>query len=223
MSEEIAHRTGYESPSWWYDIRGFFILKLAYRGSLLRQIRFFRTQLLRSHGGRHLEAAIGSGTLFSMVLKATGGHASRPVEIVGFDYADQMLAGALRRFGSRPDVLLMAADAHKLPFQDQYFETISIANAIHCFSKIETAMEEFFRVLKPGGTLATNVLLVPGGSSIQRKIADRINRWGMKKGILHSAYEANQFREIAKRAGFQIVGDDIQGNGLFLVLKRPVP
>ncbi len=221
MEEKREHRTGYESPSWWYDIRGFFILKLAYRGSLWKQVSFFKKNMESNRGGAHLEAAIGSGTLFSMVLFALG-HRRRAVkEIVGFDYADQMLQGALRRFGKDARIRLLAADVHKLPFADGSFQTANVANAIHCFSRIEEALSEIFRVLQPGGLLATNVLLNPRGLRVQRWMANRINRWGQKKGILYRTYEAEEFLTLVKQAGYLVVVDEIQGNGLFLVLKRP--
>lgn len=218
----LGGSTGYESPSWWYDLRGFFILKLAYRGSLIRQILFFRRNILNNRDGEHMEAAIGSGTLCSLIFLTLGRRRrhSSP-NIVGFDYAEQMLKGARKRFKNEPQVQLLAADVHALPFMDGKFQTVNVANAIHCFSKIEVAMGELFRVMKPGGTLATNVLLHPRGFRLQRWIAEKINRWGAKKGILHSAYNEDEFLGLAKQAGFVTVHKDVQGNALFVVLRRP--
>ncbi len=222
VDSQMGEKTGYESPSWWYDLRGFFILKLAYRGSLIGQIQFFRRNLLLNQGGEHLEAAIGSGTLFSLVLLTLGRRGRQMIrKIVGFDYAEQMLSGARKRFGGRPEIELLAADVHSLPFADGHFQTVNVANAIHCFSKIEIALGELYRVLKPGGWLATNVLLEPRGFRVQRWVADKINRWGAQKGILYRAYREDEFLKQAEQAGFVIVHQDVRGNALFLVLQRP--
>lgn len=98
---------------------------------------------------------------------------------------------------------------------------MNVANAIHCFSKIEIALGELYRVLKPGGWLATNVLLEPRGFRVQRWVADKINRWGAQKGILYRAYREDEFLKQAEQAGFVIVHQDVRGNALFLVLQRP--
>ncbi len=210
--------TGYESPSWWYDIRGFFILKLAYRGSLLQQIGFFSNNI----GSKHLEAAIGSGTLFDLIVKWRKLRGNNINDVTAFDYAETMLAGARRRFRTNRNVKLLSANVHKLPFKEETFESINVANAIHCFADLEGALSEMHRVLKAGGLLATNVLLVPSGFGWQRAIASRINKWGAKKGILHKAYEAEEFKHIAEKVGFRISSEFKRGNGLFVVLQKAV-
>ena len=55
----------YSSEPWWYDIRGFFILTFSYRSTLWNQIALFSKNI----GENHLEVAIGSGTLFDIILK----------------------------------------------------------------------------------------------------------------------------------------------------------
>lgn len=55
---------GYSSSPLVYDIRGFFILKLAYQGGLFRQILFFGSNM----GKQHLDVAVGTGTLLHLIL-----------------------------------------------------------------------------------------------------------------------------------------------------------
>ena len=45
------------------------------------------------------------------------------------------------------------ADAEKLPFQDNYFNLVSVAFGLRNMTHIEAALKEMYRVLKPGGTL----------------------------------------------------------------------
>ena len=72
----------YRDPSWWYDIRGFFILMGTYQVMIWTHLTFFARNL----GNRHLEAAIGSGTFMALTLitqKLKG--AKMPEEIIGID------------------------------------------------------------------------------------------------------------------------------------------
>ena len=182
--DEIA--AAYDSPPLWYDIRGFFILTFAYNSTLSHQLRFFGPNF----GPRHLEVACGSGTLLDLVLRWRRWKRLPDVEVVGIDYAEPMLAGAFKRFAGKPNVRIEHADATALPFADASFDTINVANAIHCFPDVDGALRDIRRVLKPGGSMATNVLLFPRGLWPFRQVADRLDRWGMRKGILVYALRA---------------------------------
>ena len=89
--EEIA--AAYSSPPWWYDVRGFFILTFSYNSTISAQIRHFG----RNFGPRHIEIACGSGTLLDIILHWRRWKNLPAVEIVGVDYAESMLAGAIHR------------------------------------------------------------------------------------------------------------------------------
>ena len=107
--EKIAR--AYDSPPLWYDLRGFFILTFAYRSTLWAQIRFFGANIRANH----LEIAIGSGTLFSFIHWWRNLKKLPPAHIVGIDYAEPMLAGAINRFGSKTDIELYHADVAAMP------------------------------------------------------------------------------------------------------------
>jgi ubiquinone/menaquinone biosynthesis C-methylase UbiE len=203
----------YDAPPWWYDIRGFFILKLSYRSSLISQIALFGAAL----GEEHLEAAIGSGSLFDLVLayRRLFGRPP-PRRVATFDLAPAMLAGAERRFRSRPWIEVRRADVASLPWPDASFDTANVANAVHCFPDLDAGLSELARVLRPGGTLTLNALLLPRPGSI----ADAINRWGMKKGILESPLEEADVLERLERAGFVIARTRRQGNALDVIAVR---
>jgi ubiquinone/menaquinone biosynthesis C-methylase UbiE len=212
--DEIA--AAYDSPPLWYDIRGFFILTFAYNSTLSHQLRFFGPNF----GPRHLEVACGSGTLLDLVLRWRRWKRLPDVEVVGIDYAEPMLAGAFKRFAGKPNVRIEHADATALPFADASFDTINVANAIHCFPDVDGALRDVRRVLKPGGSMATNVLLFPRGPWPFRQVADRLDRWGMRKGILYTPYEQADIRGRIVAAGFSVVTETISGNCYDVVARR---
>lgn len=208
----------YSTEPWYYDLRGLFILTFSYRSTLPEQIRLFAGNM----GPQHLEVALGTGTLLELVVrwrKLTG----KPVSaITGFDYAERMLAGARKRFKTNNNVKLVRADAAKLQFADSAFDTVNIANAIHCLPEVQKSLQETFRVLKGGGILAGNCLLEPAGTGFFCSLARRINTWGMKKGILVKPYSANEITNLLIQAGFKTLSLETSGNCLNFKVQKPV-
>ena len=213
--DEIAE--AYSSEPWWYDIRGFFILTFAYNSTINTQLRFFGPHF----GPNHLEVACGTGTLLELVLRWRKWKKMKPVKVTGIDYAPSMLAGAKKRFANDSQVHIQHADAANLPFPEASFDTANIANSIHCFPTVDEALRDIHRVLKPGGTLAANVLLYPDGVTPLRWAAQRINDWGIKKGILYSPFEQQDIRQRFIAAGYEISREFKAGNTWNVVARKP--
>lgn len=204
--DEIAK--AYASEPWWYDLRGFFILTFAYNSTLTSQIRFFAANF----GARHLEVACGTGTLLNLILHWRRWNKLPESYITGIDYAESMLAGAVKRFSGQAHIDFKHADAAALPFEDNTFDSANIANSVHCFPDVDGALKDIYRVLKTDGTLAANVLLYPRTIWPFNQIAASINRWGIKKGILFTPYDQTTIREKLVNSGFSIVSESITGN-----------
>ncbi len=206
-------KKAYDSPTWWYDIRGFFILKLAYQDSLFKQIRFFA----ENTSGNHLEVAIGTGTL-AQIIYYYDRYILRKKEWIGygFDYSDAMLDGAIQKFKGIYFKIILADVCH-LPFENKSFDTINLANAIHCFPDVATALKELTRVLSDEGRLYINVILNSKENNLFGKIARSLMVWGMKKGILFKPYEPDEISELIIRAGLQIFQVNRNGNSLNII------
>lgn len=213
--DEIA--LAYKSEPWWYDLRGFFILTFAYNSTLPSQLRFFGP----NYGPRHMEVACGTGTLLELILRWRRWKKLPEVSIVGVDYAESMLAGAAHRFRGNPNIELQHADAADLPYPDASFDTANIANSVHCFPDVDGALRDIRRVLKPGGTLAANVLLYPRGPWPLKGIAERINRWGIRKGILYTPYQREDIRQRFVDTGYEVLAEEVSGNCYNIMARNP--
>lgn len=213
--DEIAQ--AYRSEPWWYDVRGFFILTFAYNSTLFEQLRFFGPNF----GSRHLEVACGTGTLLELILRWRRWKRLPEVQVTGMDYAESMLAGARHRFRRQPDLRFMHADAAAMPFVSGSFETVNVANAVHCFPDVRGALRDILRVLTPQGTMAANVLLFPKRGWPLGPLASAINEWGQKKGILYTPYGLDQILQLVREAGFEIVSHSVSGNCANILAKKP--
>ena len=213
--DEIAE--AYSSPPLWYDIRGFLILTFAYNSTIWQQLRFFGPNF----GAKHIDVACGTGTLLSLLLRWRKFKKLPQTSVTGIDYAESMLAGARYRFRDDKNVALQHADAAELPFADDEFDTANIANSVHCFPDVKGALSDVFRVLKPNGTLAANVLLYPRTAQPFRHIAEKINMWGIRKGILYSPYDQAEISKIICDAGFEIVNEKVSGNCYNALARKP--
>lgn len=198
----------YSSEPWWYDLRGIFILTFAYRSTLWNQIALFSKNI----GKNHLEVAIGSGTLFDLILKWRKLLSKPNSKITAFDYSPRMLSGAIRRFKNIENFNLQLADVTNMTFPTEHFETVNVANSLHCFPDLPAAFKEIHRVLKKEGTFCGNVLLFPKKKSLLNNFSTRINDWGIKKGILFSPCYQEDIVKLLELNGFKIVYQKTGGN-----------
>ena len=103
-----------------------------------------------------LEIATGPGLLAKHVAPAAK-------RMVATDYSDGMIREAMK--GERPaNLTFEVADATALPYADNSFDAVLIANALHVMPQPEKALSEIDRVLRPGGVLiAPNFVEHRGG------------------------------------------------------------
>jgi demethylmenaquinone methyltransferase / 2-methoxy-6-polyprenyl-1,4-benzoquinol methylase len=94
-------------------------------------------------GQKILDLAAGTGSS-SIVFLREG------LKVVAADFSNGMLEEGRKR---HPELEFVFADASALPFADKEFDTVTISFGIRNVEKIEVALAEMFRVLKPGGKL----------------------------------------------------------------------
>lgn len=108
-----------------------------------------------------LEIASGPGVLAKHVA-----HAAK--RMIGTDYSEGMIQVARR--GDCPEQLTFeVADATCLPYADDAFDVVIIANALHVMPDPEAALSEITRVLRPDG-----ILIAPNFVGHRTGVASRI-------------------------------------------------
>ncbi|WP_238815355.1 class I SAM-dependent methyltransferase [Nocardia brasiliensis] len=89
---------------------------------------------------------------------------------VGLDASRTMLARAVAD-NSGPAVAYLHGDAEQLPFADGVADAVSCLAALYLINEPFQAIDEMWRVLKPGGRLVILTSLAPGGRRDRAPIA----------------------------------------------------
>lgn len=98
-------------------------------------------------GMRLLDVACGNGKLIFSIARILS-----DCELCGIDESNSKIARNARK-RSNSNIHFQAASADNLPYDNNYFDVITCANAIHCFPQKVRAIDEMHRVLKNGGQL----------------------------------------------------------------------
>ncbi len=107
----------------------------------------FQAALNNASTGALLDVACGPGVV-------TAALASRAASVVAFDVTEQMLEKAKTRCAKAglSNVEFKQGNAEDLPFGDAQFDGVVTRLAVHHFANPQRALNEIFRVLRPGGT-----------------------------------------------------------------------
>jgi SAM-dependent methyltransferase len=113
-----------------------------------------------------LEIGIGTGRI-ALPLHGRG------IAMAGADIAAAMLRRLVANADGVPPFPLLQADATRLPIADQAFGSVLAVHVLHLIHAWRAAVDEAFRVLRPGGALIASF---PGGEAASRQQV-RIARW----------------------------------------------
>jgi len=143
-------------------------------------------------GQRCLEVGCGGGRLLERVL-AAGAHAA------GVDHSPDMLELSSQRNRGAVEtgaLELKLGEAEQLPWPDATFNVLLSANTFFFIEQAERALDEFFRVLAPGGRMV--IATVPGPLP-----APSLRQWWLYIwGSQMHAYDDEQMRAMVEHVGF---------------------
>jgi demethylmenaquinone methyltransferase/2-methoxy-6-polyprenyl-1,4-benzoquinol methylase len=94
-----------------------------------------------------LDVAGGTGDIASRYLQASGAGARAVI----CDISAEMLNVGRERAGEGERLAFVQGNAEALPFPDQSFDAYTIAFGMRNLTRLEEALAEAYRVLKPGG------------------------------------------------------------------------
>ena len=98
-----------------------------------------------------LDVATGTGDFAIAELKLD------PEKVIGIDLSNGMLdVGREKMKKKKVDhiVDMVQGDSENLPFEDNYFDAITVGFGVRNFENLEKGLGEMYRVLKPGGIVA---------------------------------------------------------------------
>ena len=123
---------------------------------------YWRRQAVRIAGVKTsdivADIACGTGDL------SVAFHRAGPKRVIGIDFCHAMLQGACGKNGGTTGrgISFYEGDALRLPLQNQSVDVVSIAFGIRNVSDWGSAVDEFYRVLRPGGRLIILEFSLPG-------------------------------------------------------------
>ncbi len=166
-------------------------------------------------GQRVLDIATGTGLAAQAALTVVGpdGH------VTAADASASMVEQAGLRLGNAANVEVCIADGQAMHFPDAAFDAVLCSLGLMFFPDPERGLDEFHRVLRPGGHVAASVLTVP-----QRSYNGRINVVAARhKPELRNAIERTfrlgdelRLREMFATAGFRDVETTLEHHDFVL-------
>ena len=98
-----------------------------------------------------LDIATGTGDLAILMAQ------TKADKIIGLDISAGMLEVGVQKIATKnlsQTIEMVLGDSENIPFEDNYFDAITVAFGVRNFENLEKGLAEILRVLKPNGTLS---------------------------------------------------------------------
>jgi phosphatidylethanolamine/phosphatidyl-N-methylethanolamine N-methyltransferase len=174
-------------------------------GAVFKKGRSAAISTANRHGGRVLEVGVGTGISLPEY--------SSNVQIFGIDISAAMLREAHKRVDKlrlKNVEALEVMDAANLDFPDGAFDVVMAQYVVSAVSNPVVVLDEFARVLKPGGELIV-LSRVGAESGIRRTIEHTIQPLARRLGF-RTDFPWAHFAQWAERP-----------HGMKLIERRPIP
>lgn len=138
-----------------------------------------------------LDAGCGTGKTLEFLTEVTKSH------LIGVDQHQEMFKKAQQRLTGK-SVELKLADLKNLPFKDHSIDCI-ISESVVSFNEISPILNEYNRVLRPGGILY--LIEITAEQTLTKSAIDQINQFYGTESILTS----DQWIDSINRAYFNLI------------------
>lgn len=145
-------------------------------------------------GKEVLEIATGPGLLARHVAGAAK-------KMIAADYSEGMIAKA-KKSAYPANLTFEVADATALPYNENSFDVVLIANALHVMPNPEKALSEIGRVLKPDGVLIAPNFVEHKGTVISRSRSKILQIAGIS---FEHQWSAKEYQDFLRRNGWKIL------------------
>lgn len=105
-----------------------------------------------------MDVATGTGDLAIQLSKTSAKN------IIGYDLSDGMLEigrKKIEKLSLTSKIELVLGDSENMPFENDYFDAITVAFGVRNFENLDRGLSEIFRVLKPGGIFVVLETSIP--------------------------------------------------------------
>lgn len=99
-------------------------------------------------GHEVLDVCCGTGDWTIQLAKEALG-----AKVTGLDFSENMLEVAKYKIRHYNNIELLQGNAMDMPFEDNHFDLVTIGFGLRNLADYKSAIDEFYRVLKPGGVL----------------------------------------------------------------------
>ena len=128
-----------------------FGIDIKWRKKVLEMVR-------KSNPKTILDIATGTGDLAILMSQ------TKAEKIIGLDISAGMLEVGVQKIAAKnltQTIEMVLGDSENMPFEDDYFDAITVAFGVRNFENLEKGLAEILRVLKPNGTFVILETSVP--------------------------------------------------------------
>ena len=173
----------------------------------------------RTDGRYWLDVCSGTGEMAQSLSR----HAEDGVKITSVDFSPPMLSKAQKK-KNQADILLVEAEARRLPFPEESFDLVTISFATRNISSskdyLTSHLREFLRVLRPGGRFVNLETSQPPSSVVRKLFHMYVKTFvkpvgslisGTKTGYAYLSrtipgfYDPEELSDLMRAAGFETV------------------
>jgi ubiquinone/menaquinone biosynthesis C-methylase UbiE/uncharacterized protein YbaR (Trm112 family) len=191
IKEDEVHGLKNKDNSWYNYQIWYYLIHLS-----SHIVRFEKEILSKIKGKKVLEIACGN-SYASILLKRKHPQFEVYATDISFLCLDIQAKQMSKIMEAEPDHYLVC-DGEKLPFRDNYFNTVFIIASLHHFPNIGQFFSEVKRVLKPGGQFIGIDGMMP---KVAQKIFGEESDRTKKFGVLERQISYNQWNSFLKEAG----------------------